>query len=771
VRLTETARVEAGSLRDATLALGLVASLLLVCAPLAGPAAASAGASDVVSEIAYATAAGAIGTIGSASDAVRLIGTGADPHFSPDGSMIAYAGTRAPGLYVVDADGRRTRRITREHDSHPTWSPDGSTLAFARAIGRRSSIYVVGIDGRGLRRLTSGDVHDSQPDWSPNGSLIAFTRTSSAHNSQVVTLSPHGGGLHVLVAGSTPAFAPNGAQIAFTTPKGQIAVIDLDGSGRQELATGTSPSWSPDGATIAFTRTTGGGQGGIWRIDANGSGLTRLWRVPLAVTLSWQPQPGLQDWPQFGYEPGMSDDDPSSTGITLANLGSISATPTRVALQGTVDSSPIYLQGVEVAGQTRNVFVVQTTYGRAYAIDAHTARILWEYSPPGIAGWNGSLEITTASPAADPDRRYVYTASPNGFIHKLDLSNGSEVTGGGWPVEIVDDPTKEKISSSLAVYGDDLYASTAGLSIKIGSDTPRQGHLVAIDTATGTIAHVFYSECSGNTTLVPPTSCPQSRGGIHGRAPATFEPDGDILVATGNGPWDGKTYWGDSVLELDQDLRPLQNFTPTDQAELEANDSDLGSSSPALVGDHYAVQAGKDGQLKLLDLNLLNGREHEAGPYLGGQLQTIQAPGGGDSPGGCEVLTQPAVWNRTDEPPLVFEANDCGVAAYELLTTPTPHLVLDWFDARPGTSPVIAGGVLYVYDPDPGGGLNVYNPDPTEGHMGEDFLPLLTLPVGLGHWESPIVADGEIAVGEGNANDHQTTGVLDIFRLKAASSA
>ena len=39
------------------------------------------------------------------------------------------------------------------------------------------------------------------------------------------------------------------------------------------------------------------------------------------------------------------------------------------------------------------------------------------------------------------------------------------------------------------------------------------------------------------------------------------------------------------------------------------------------------------------------------------------------------------------------------------------------------------------------------------------------LPIGDAHWQSPIVADGRVAAGEGNANDHQTSGVLDIYRL------
>jgi len=747
------------------LVLALVSTSLLATVPLAGSAAASAGTSGVASEIAYATTAGAIGIVG--SQAGRLIGNGADPRFSPDGSLIAYAGTRTHGVFVIGADGRDARRITTGNDSYPTWSPDGRYLAFARSNGGRSAIFIADVDGRGLRQLTRGDVGDSQPDWSPNGSLIALTRTSRAGSTQVLTISPTGAGLHALVAGSTPAFSPNGTQIAFTTPRRQVAVVGLDGTGLSILASGTSPTWSPDGATLAFSRTAG--DRGIWRIGATGRGLTRLSRVALAVALSWQPQPELADWPEFGYEPGMSNDDPLSTGINGDDLGSLSTTPIQVALHGTVDSSPIYLQDVQVAGALRNVFVVQTTYGRAYAIDADTAQVLWEFVPAGIDSWEGGLEITTASPAADPDRQYVYVASPDGLIHKLDLSDGSEVHTGGWPVRVVVDPTKEKISSSLAVVGDDVYASTAGLSDKIGTDTPRQGHLVAIDRDTGTIEHVFYSLCSNETQLVSPDTCKQERAGIWGRAPATFEPDGNILVATSNGPWDGETDWGDSVLELSPDLQPLQNYTPANQAALETDD--YGGASPVLVGDHYAVKVGKDGQVRLLDLDLLNGQQHAAGPYLGGELQIIQAPGGGDSPGGCPVLTQPAVWDRPDQPPLVYVANDCGVAAYSLLLTPTPHLVLVWDDSRAGTSPVLAGGLLYVYDPDPGGGLNVYNPDPPATHLGEDFLPLLTLPVGLGHWQSPIVGDGEIAVGEGDANDHQTTGLLDLFRLKTPASS
>ena len=72
-----------------------------------------------------------------------------------------------------------------------------------------------------------------------------------------------------------------------------------------------------------------------------------------------------------------------------------------------------------------------------------------------------------------------------------------------------------------------------------------------------------------------------------------------------------------------------------------------------------------------------------------------------------------------------------------------------------GRVPVIAGGLLYVYDP--GGGLHVYVP--TTGKE------VAKLEAGPGHWNSPIVVDGRIALPEGNANQRSQTGVLDIWRM------
>ena len=132
----------------------------------------------------------------------------------------------------------------------------------------------------------------------------------------------------------------------------------------------------------------------------------------------------LRDWTEFGLDPQRSDATESPTGITAANVGHLSRIT--VHLPGTVDSSPVYLHGVSVAGAQHDVIVVTTTYGKTLAIDADSGRILWTFTPSGYDSWAGSYQISTTSPLADPDREFVYTASPDGLVHKLSLATGSE---------------------------------------------------------------------------------------------------------------------------------------------------------------------------------------------------------------------------------------------------------------------------------------------------------------------------------------------------------
>jgi hypothetical protein len=457
------------------------------------------------------------------------------------------------------------------------------------------------------------------------------------------------------------------------------------------------------------------------------------------------------DWLRFDYDAQRDGVGPVATGITAAGVKRLRLRTVR--LPGTVDSSAIELAGARVRGRKRDVIVVTTTYGRTLALDPGSGRRLWEFTPADIHSYLGSAQITTATPIADPGRKFIYAASPDGWIHKLALATGREIRTGGWPVSVTFDATHEKIASALNISGGSLILTTGGY---IGDAPPYQGHVVTIDLSSGRITAVWNSLCSDRHGLIdPPKSCPASDSAIWGRAGAVIEPgSGRLLVATGNAPFNGSTDWGDSVLELSADGSTLlHNWTPTDQARLNSNDLDLGSTSPAVLpafdGRSLAVQGGKAGVLDLLDLDRLDGTTGGAGPRLGGQIQELSAPGGD------QVFTAPAVWSHLGRT-WVFVGDGSGTWAYTLGGTgANPQLSVAWRSGSGGTSPVIAGGLLYVYDP--GGSLDVYVP--TTGRR------LASLPAGGGHWNSPIVVGGRVILPVGNANDHSTSGTLDIYHL------
>jgi hypothetical protein len=425
------------------------------------------------------------------------------------------------------------------------------------------------------------------------------------------------------------------------------------------------------------------------------------------------------DWPVFGYDSARHNSSPS-TAITAQNVGKL--TRLKVALDGTVDSSPIFVGGK---------FVVTTTYGRTEALDPDTGKVLWRFTPPAYSRLAGSAQITNASPAASTDRGAVYAAASDGRIRKLRLSDGKVL----WTTTITRDPAREKITSSLNVSRGLVIATTGGY---YGDAPPYQGHVVTMAEGTGRIAHVWNSLCSDRHAVIVPRTCGSSDSAIWSRNGAAVDPaNGTLVVATGNGPWNGSTDWGDSTLVLSADAaRMLRHWTPANQKALESTDADLGSTSPGLLDGGLAVQGGKDGKVRLLQLHRLPG----VNSRVGGELQTISTPGGSG------LFSVPAVWKGK----WVFLSTDGGTAAW-LIRGGRLHAV--WSNGNGGTSPVLAGNLLYVAG---SGSVNVYVP--TSGKQ------VATLPSGPVHWQSPIVADGHVAMPEGNANDHATTGVLNIYR-------
>jgi hypothetical protein len=124
------------------------------------------------------------------------------------------------------------------------------------------------------------------------------------------------------------------------------------------------------------------------------------------------------------------------------------------------------------------------------------------------------------------------------------------------------------------------------------------------------------------------------------------------------------------------------------------------------------------------------------------------------TPGGNQVLTQPAVWTSGGRS-YVFVADGSATGAYQLVNAGHPRLRLMWQKESAGTSPVVAGGLLYVFDP--GGTLNIRRP--LSGAL------VRALPVASGHWNSPIVTGGRIIEPTGAYGSSASSSTIDIYHL------
>jgi Tol biopolymer transport system component len=184
---------------------------------------------------------------------ITKLSTDADPAWSPDGKLLAFARS-LPGkghrLMVVGASGGTPVAVKNALGRRPDFAPDGRRIVFERD-GAKRGLAVATIGGT-VAAIGAG----SSPSWSPDGSLIAFTAPVQGTDHLFLT-RPDGKGRRDISRFqpiSDPAWSPDGTRIVVVTTGRSgtccgLATVDTSGANRIRLTHGltfvSSPAWAP----------------------------------------------------------------------------------------------------------------------------------------------------------------------------------------------------------------------------------------------------------------------------------------------------------------------------------------------------------------------------------------------------------------------------------------------------------------------------------------------------------------------------------------------
>jgi outer membrane protein assembly factor BamB len=454
------------------------------------------------------------------------------------------------------------------------------------------------------------------------------------------------------------------------------------------------------------------------------------------------------DWPQFNGSARHTGNNTNETMLSTANVGQLHQL-FQVTLPSVADGAPVVLTGVPTSGGPQDLIFVNTKQGRLIALDAHTGATVWavQHGNTTCTSPSGPC-ITESSPAIDPNRAYVYAYGLDGAVHRHDVATGTESMGGGWPEVATAKPDIEKGASALTAATSRggtsyLYVTNGG---DFGDPGDYQGHVTAINLANGAQS-VFNGLCSNLTVHFVESGspdCASKNSGIWARAGAVYDSDIDkVFAVTGNGAFlPSSNNWGDSVLELNSDGtgaagQPVDSYTPTNFQALQNNDMDLGTTAPLILPTpagfpypHVAVQAGKDGIVRVLNLDNLSNQGGGPSPgRTGGELATFQLP--------ALVFTAPAAWvNPADNSTWFFFVTTSSISAFRLgATGSTVTLTNPWSLGSGGTSPLVANNVLYV------AAANTI-----QAVSAATGAQLWQTAIGGIHWESPVVANGVLYI-------------------------
>jgi hypothetical protein len=450
--------------------------------------------------------------------------------------------------------------------------------------------------------------------------------------------------------------------------------------------------------------------------------------LPVSYQDDWYWAAAKRNWLQFGGDPAHSGSNSLETQISPANMIALMPMAGFTQLQNLSGgvlghyAPPILQKDVVVPGQGTHDVLYVNGGGRLYMYDAYLggAPILASDTPP--TGPN----LGESSPALDPSLQWVYNVGSDGKLYKYDATTLQTITSWQLPA---------------------FPARTAITVAKVGSDT-----FLYVGTANGSggVGHVV--TIKANASPQTPAQLFSTTAGIWQRGGMPFEAVSERIIATTGDantiPWnpDGGV-WSLSVLALNKTgIMVVDSFTPPNVATLEVKDLDMNSTNTLLLPftpayfnyPRLAVQTGKDGQVRVLNLADLSSHGGPATPngtaVSETKLPTLPASFQceGLSTPQCNIKNPIATWvNPVDGRVFVFINSALGLIAMRLMEFHSAsYLESVWWPTSPPPAANVGGvfaanGVVYyangsgIHWVDAGTGLdanNVLPPSGTEDH-------------------------------------------------------
>ena len=201
------------------------------------------------------------------------------------------------------------RLISVSGDSHraATFSPDGTMIAYVRAVHGVRQIWVKNLAGGDPIQITFGQLAADRPRWSPRNDQIVFTLGSLGRDGaspewrieSIWSVPPLGGAPRKIIeSGGNPNWSGDGSRLVFERGR-EIWTVGADGSNPRKvegvpavghLIADRMPSLSPDGTLVAFFQPEAGPLGDFWLVPVAGGAARRLtFDVAQGSSPAWTP--------------------------------------------------------------------------------------------------------------------------------------------------------------------------------------------------------------------------------------------------------------------------------------------------------------------------------------------------------------------------------------------------------------------------------------------------------------------------------------------------